>query len=208
MDATLKLWNRIAKENQKTTEQYILEWLQANPKLAYRTTSVNIAKEMKLHFGCPKTLNTIRQTLQGLVRKDIVRLNGNKMNGDYYINYSSKQLPKYILENAPDDIKEHIIAFRNDLKANQYIDEMGCKVTKPVVEEKPTVKEPVVEEEQKEKPVETTITEPEVGDKKPTEEVKSSSNALEENTTSVPIKIEDTKSGLSISITLNLNINK
>lgn len=203
MDATLKLWNRIAKENQKTTEQYILEWLQANPKLAYRTTSVRIAKEMKLHFGCPKTLNTIRQCLQGLVRKDIVRLNGNKMNGDYYINYSSRKLPKYILENAPDDIKEHIIAFRNDLQANQYIDEMGCKVTKPVKKE-----EPIVEEEHKEKPVETTITEPEVGDEKQIEEVKSSSDASEENTTSVPIKIEDTERGLSISITLNLNINK
>lgn len=203
MDATLKLWNRIAKENQKTTEQYILEWLQANPKLAYRTTSVRIAKEMKLHGDCPKTLNTIRQGLQGLVRKDIVKLNGNKMNGDYYINYSSKFLPKNILENAPDDVKEHIIAFRNNLKANQYIDEMDCKVTKPVKEE-----EQVVEEEQKKKPVETTITEPEVGDVKPIEEVKSSSDASEENTTTVPIKIVDDERGISISITLNLNINK
>ena len=193
MDARIRLWPSTAE--QKSTAGYILEWLQKNPKRSIRTTTNNIARAMKLE-GIPRTENSIRQEVQKMIRTQMLYRYGNKFRGTYVINYSHKDIPGYILDKAPKEELDRIKNFRANLGNNEHIDTVGCRVTEPASEE---CKEPTVE---------TTITEPEVGDEKPEEGIKSSSNALEENTTSVPIKIEDTERGLSISITLNLNINK
>lgn len=198
MDSRIKLWSKEA--NEKSTARYILEWIQKNPRRSLNTTSNQIAEWLKLE-RCPKTENTIRQELQKLVRKNVIKRYGTKFKGDYYINYCSKEIPDDIFENGPKEEKIFATALREKVKAKEQkekeVDEVTEKLWLP--------------KEQRDNTINTDDIKPEVVDKpveKQEGEVESSSDASEENTVNVPVEIKSTENGLSISINLNITINK
>ena len=178
--------------HQTGTVGKVLMWLQEEPKRGRNTNITKMAQAYGLSHG-GKTL-TNKSVIQKMVTTQMLSRFGNKRRSNFYINYLHKDIPGYILDKAPAEERRRVEELKAGLKENQYIDESGCIVT----------------EGPKEKEKETTITENETNEESnlQNEVVESSSDASEENTTSVPIKVEDTERGLSISITLNLNINK
>ena len=179
---------------QKGSVGKVLLWMQKNPNRLRNTNFTILSKTLALE-GYGKQF-TIREVLYRLTNCQMISRYGNKRRANFYINYFHPQIPGYVLENAPKEEKERIDEFKSSLKPNQYIDEQGCKVTES-------------EEKKEEEPTTTIIDEIAPNDSKPEEVInESSSDMSEENTTSVPIKVVDTERGLSISITLNLNINK
>ena len=179
----------------------VLLWMQTHPAQCRNTNNTVLAKSMELG-GAGINMYNGKLILQKMINNQMIHRHGGRKRSDFAINYFHKDIPGYILENAPDDIKERVERMNSELKPNQHIRVEGCVVTEP-------------EKEAQEPEVDTT-TEPELEvqetvESNPTSEeetLKSSSDASEENTTSTPITIRETERGLSISITLNLNINK
>lgn len=147
---------------------------------------------------------SIEQTFQRMLRNQMItRGAGTRRHAKFFINYFHPQMPGYIVERAPKDDQDRIERIKAMAsKQNQFVDGNGCVVTEPEKEaqEQENNTEPEPEPEVQE---ETTESNPVVE-----ETPNVSSDASEENTTSVPIAIRETERGLSISITLNLNINK
>lgn len=188
--------------HQTGTAGQLLLWLQEEPKRGRNTNITMMARTFCMNHGV-QTL-TAKAMLQKMVNTQMLSRYGTKKRSNFFINYFHKDIPGYVLEKAPAEDRERVANLRQGLKGNQHIEDNGVVVT-----------EAPKKEEKKE---ETTITANETtqssnqvkSEPEQTEEetLKSSSDASEENTTSVPIKVVDTERGLSISITLNLNINK
>lgn len=187
---------------QKGTAGKILIWIQDNEPRTRNTNIAVMAKTIEM-ADIGVNLFSAKSMLQKMINNQMLHRYGGRKRSTFMINYYHKDIPGYILDRAPAEIKERVKRMNDELKPNQHIDTEGCIVTESEksepeqsedtttqpdlkVETKPTESKPVVEEET----------------------LKSSSDASEENTTSVPITISDTERGLSISITLNLNINK
>ncbi|MBP5421828.1 MAG: hypothetical protein J6Y78_05215 [Paludibacteraceae bacterium] len=195
MNASLKFLPETLK--QTGTVGQLLQWIQKNPRQCRDTNLANMARTFGMQSGI-KTVTSQAQ-LQKMVNVQMLNKIGSRRRASFFINYFHKDIPGYILDSAPEEEKKRIETLKKGLQPNQYVDEDGCLVTKPV-------------HKLESKPSEVTITKPAENNlpdlKVEKEEVISSSDASEENTTSVPIKVVDTERGLSISITLNLNINK
>lgn len=189
MEARVKFRQETLK--QEGTVGKILRWLQDNPRYLRDTSANSLAKSMSLaRLGSEQN---IRVTLYKMINNQMLTRVGTKRRSDFIINYYHKDLPGYILDRAPQEMKDRVRRMKENLKSDQRMTKEGVLVTKGT-------KEDVVEETlspENSKTEEANL---------PKEEV--SSDASEENTTSVPVTITDTERGLSISITLNLNINK
>lgn len=189
--------------SQKGSVGKILIWLQNNESRCKNTNIAVIAKSIDMDPKTDIKLYTAKAMLQRMINNQMLHRYGGRKRSTFIINYYHKDIPGYILDKAPAEIKERIERMNAELKPNQHISVEGCVVTKSEKEaqepEEDTTPEPeleVQEESTESKPVEEEET------------LKSSSDASEENTTSAPITIRETERGLSISITLNLNINK
>lgn len=187
--------------SQKGTAGKILIWMQDNPSRLKNTNNSVLAKCIEMS-GIGVNMYNAKLLLQRMINNQMLHRHGGRKRSDFAINYFHKDIPGYILERAPAEVRERVERMNNELKPNQHISVEGCVVTEP--------------EQEAQEPEEDTTPEPELEvqetvESNPTEEeetLKSSSDASEENTTSTPITIRETERGLSISITLNLNINK
>lgn len=181
--------------SQKGSVGKILIWLQNNESRCRNTNIAVIAKSIDMDPTTDIKLYTAKAMLQRMINNQMLQRYGGRKRSTFIINYYHKDIPGYILERAPAEVKERVERMNAELKPNQHIDTEGCVVT---------------ESEKKEpEPIEDTATQVISEPEQPNEETPNvSSDASEENTTSVPIKVVDTERGLSISITLNLNINK
>ena len=189
MDARVKF--RHETLHQTGTIGKLLLWLQEEPKRGRNTNITQMANHYCLSEGGNSL--SIKQAIQKMVNVQMLSRYGSKRRANFYINYLQKDIPGYILDNAPAEERERVKKLKESLQENQHISDEGCLVTQLSLPES-SQEEP---------------SNPELEESEPEEEQqKSSSDMSEENTTNVPIKIEDTERGLSISITLNLNINK
>lgn len=187
--------------NQTGTIGKLLMWMQDNPKQTRNTNLKQMAKTYCMtHYG---NADSLAHTFQRMLNNQMITRTGGKHRSQFFINYFHPQMPGYIKQRAPKEDKERIERIEAmATQQNQYIDGNGCVVTEP-------------EKEAQEPEVDTTP-EPELKVQKTTESkpvveeetLESSSDASEENSTSAPITIRETERGMSISITLNLNINK
>lgn len=174
----------------------LLMWMQDNPK---HTRNTNLSQMAKTFCTTNRgKTDVVAMTLKRMLNNELItRCNGIRR-ATFFINYYSPQIPGYIIDRAPKKDKERIERIKKLADANnKYVDGTGCVVTKK--EDKP---EEVTTESQSDLKIEETD-EPSV-----TEETNVSSDMSEENTTSIPVEIRETEHGISISITLNLNINK
>lgn len=190
MEARVKFRNETL--HQKGTIGRILLWLQEDPNRGRSTNITQMAKRFCMSAG-GTTTSTATQMIQKMVNNQMLSRYGGKRRANFFINYFQKDIPSYVIESAPAEEQERVRKLKESLQENQHISDDGCLVTQLSPEEnsKEETSNPELEESKKEEETE-----------------KSSSDMSEENTTNVPIKIEDTERGLSISITLNLNINK
>ena len=165
--------------HQKSTVGKILEWMQAYPKRCNNTNATILSKSMGTDgVGVP---NNIRQTIQKMVNNQMLQRTGNKRRSDFRINYLHKDIPPYILENAPEEVKRTREKIELGLEENQYLDEVGCIVTKPD------------EEEEKEQEKE--------------EEYPELDELIEQLSIPVTVHRDRRGEGTNISITFNLNLN-
>lgn len=194
MEARVKFSQSVLK--QTGTVGKILQFIQNNPNSARNTNVTLLAKTMSLGGVGKET--TLNQVINKMLNNQMLTRWGGKRHANFRINYFQPDIPGYILEGAPEEERKRVERMKAEMQPNQYISKDGCLVTPgPKKEEpKPTIIEPK----------ETNL--PDLKEEKEEETLKSSSDASEENTTSVPVVIRDTERGLSISITLNLTINK
>lgn len=163
--------------HQKSSTGKVLEWMQKNPQHCKNTNASVMAKTMSMDgMGLE---NALRQTIQKMVNNQMVGRVGNKRHSNFYINYLHKDIPPYVVENATDEIRKTRQDIEKGLDEGQYLDDVGCVVTKPKEEE------PKEDEES-----------PKLGE------------PIEQFTT-VPVRLhqEKTNGSISLSITLNLNLN-
>lgn len=191
--------------NQTGTIGKLLMWMQDNPKQTRNTNLKQMARTYCMtHYG---NSDSIAQSLQRMLNNQMITRTNGKRRSQFFINYFHPQMPGYIKQRAPKEDKERIERIKAmAMQQNQYVDDIGCVVTEPEKEaqepEVDTTPEPTPEPDLKVQ--ETVESNPTVEE----ETLESSSDASEENTTSAPITVRETERGLSISITLNLNINK
>lgn len=195
--------------NQTGTIGKLLMWMQDNPKQTRNTNLKQMAKTYCMtHYG---NADSLAHTFQRMLNNQMITRAGGKRHSQFFINYFHPQMPGYIKQRAPKEDKERIERIEAmATQQNQYVDGNGCVVTEPEKE----AQEPEVDTTPEPEP--ESIPEPELEvqetvESNPTVEEETtnvSSDASEENTTSAPIAIRETERGLSISITLNLNINK
>lgn len=194
MNARITLSNDTA--HQMSSYGMILDWMQKNPGRCNNTNITSIARSVVLS-GYKTTESAVWQALNKMIKNQMIYRTNGIRRGNFRINYLHKQIPGYIIDSAPQPAKDYRNKTINGIKPGQYIDKVGCVVT------------PAEKKEQEEEPKEVTITKAETPAKVSQEETKEvSSDASEENTVSVPVQVTDTEHGLSISITLNINLNK
>lgn len=186
--------------SQKGTAGKVLIWMQDNPSRLKNTNNAVLAKCIEMsNIGV--NMYNAKLLLQRMINNQMLYRHGGRKRSNYTINYYHKDIPGYILDRAPAEVKDRVERMNAELKPNQHISVEGCVVTEPEKEaqepEVDTTPEPELEVQ------ETTESKPVIE-----ETPNVSSDASEENTTSAPIMIKETERGLSISITLNLNINK
>lgn len=180
MNASLHLTKEMS--NQTSTIGKVLMWMQDNEKQLRNTNCTVLGKSIALATG--GNTDSIRMALQRMVNNQMIHRHGNKRRSRFVINYYHKDIPGYVIERAPQDIKDKIKAMNNNLASNQYIDKVGDIVTKPTKLEETKEAEVV-----KEEPAE------------PKQE------AQKQNVV-VPVEIKDDAKGLNLTITLNLTINR
>lgn len=121
---------------QKSTEGYILEWMQDNPNLCKNTSSGKMTTAMGI-AGIPRSQNTLRLTIQKMVKNQMIDKFGSKFRGNYYINYMHSDIPPYILDKMPEGARARREEIKAGLEENQHLDEVGCIVTDTKTEEAP-----------------------------------------------------------------------
>lgn len=192
----LELSDEIAR--QKSTQGKILEWMQTHPAQTKNTNAAQMAKTMSLGgMGSPSAL---RQAICKMVNSQMLGRIGSKRHAKFYINYLHKDIPPYVLENAPSDAKEMYEDIKKGLKEGQHLDDKGCVVTKAESkEEKPKDEEESEVDEEKS----------EVEDKSEADEEYPELEEIIEHITAVPVAVrkKQENGSMNISITLNLNLN-
>lgn len=187
----LTLGEKLSHQESNITK--ILKWMQDNPRQCVNTSIPTMSHWMT---GVNLTENTKRQILTKMVREDIVHRVGTIRRSNFTINYFHSKVTPEVRERASKEDKERIQRTLDILakKTGSYINKSGCVIT-----------EKIKNEERKEQPhkrsikIETKEEQPE-----PIQVKKFSSEAPEEKPAVQVIKNKD---GLSISITLNINLN-
>lgn len=178
--------------HQKSTQGKILEWMQKYPAQTKNTSAAQMAKTMEL--GGMGSTSALRQAICKMVNSQMLGRIGGKRHAKFYINYLHKDIPPYILENAPSDAKQMYEDIKKGLEKGQHIDGKGCVVTKANSDKKSEDKE-----EPKEEPKEETKEEEEYPEL----------DEIIEHITAVPVAVrkKQENGAMNISITLNLNLN-
>lgn len=173
--------------HQKSTKGKILEWMQSNPKLCKNTNATQIAKSIASSEG--GRVNAYRQAICLMINSQMLSRFGNRRRSNFYINYMHKDIPPYVLENAPKESRRMREEAEAGLEENQHLDDIGCIVTEPESEEE----------------AEDT---PEEGEDSDIELEEVMEEVMEE-VTEIPVVVRNKKENgsMSISITLNLNLN-
>ena len=169
--------------HQKSTKGKILEWMQSNPKLCKNTNATQIAKSIASSEG--GRVDAYRQAICLMINSQMLSRFGNRRRSNFYINYMHKDIPPYVLENAPKESRRMREEAEEGLKENQHLDDVGCIVTEP-------------------EPEEETEDTPEEGEDSNVE-----LEEVMEHITEIPVVVRNKKENgsMSISITLNLNLN-
>lgn len=175
----------------------ILMWCQDNPRFLKDTSISSLAGLISVSEGLG--YNNVKCMLTKMVNNQFLTRWGGRRRSHFMINYYHKDIPGYILDRAPDDVREKVKAMKENLTKNQYITDEGCIVTKPPVkkeEPKPVETKAEVKEddETKEDATEPSVS---VATLVPPEDVKTE--------IATPVSVE--KDGKNISITINLNLN-
>ena len=181
--------------HQRSTVGKILVWMQEHPNLCKNTNAAAMAKTMN-SAGVGR-FDSLRQVVQRMVNNQILYRYGNKKRSNFHINYMHKDIPPYVLENAPESDRKFREIAEGGLKDGQYIDDVGCVVTKNKKAHEP-------KEEVTKKPEQK----PE-GEKEEKSEERPELDEIVEHFTAVPVMVRKDKSNgsMNISITLNLNLN-
>lgn len=177
--------------HQKSTQGKILEWMQTHPAQTKNTSAAQMAKTMEL--GGMGSASALRQAICKMVNNQMLGRLGGKRHAKFYINYLHKDIPPYILENAPSDAKRMYEDIKKGLDKGQHLDDKGCVVTKKDSEEEKPEDDDKSEYEKK----------PESDEEYPELE------EIIEHITAVPVAVrkKQENGSMNISITLNLNLN-
>lgn len=114
------------------TQKYILKYVQDYPFRCTHTTASQIAETMSESsiYG----LSTLIQSFSRLVRNGMITktYTGKGRAANFAINYNNLMLPKEIMDNAPQHIKDSLREAEEKLKSGEYkeVDEYGAGVVK------------------------------------------------------------------------------
>lgn len=115
-------------KHQTATQTNILLWIQEHPRQCKNTNITKMAREMRSVTG---SANTKKAIIRRMVDNQIITRFGTKFNSRFLINYMHRDIPQEVLENAPEEEKEHIRKIKKGLKHNQTLSPEGCVITKP-----------------------------------------------------------------------------
>lgn len=194
MDARVRLTPETA--NQKSTKTKILEWMAQNPLRCRNTNAAVLAR----YFTETIPFNSARTEINNMVAKQMLHRDGGRRKATFTINYLHPQMPKSVLEAAPKETQERIKDTLSKIDASKHIDENGCIVSE-------STKSKVLNLLKQES---NTIIRPTQAKKIEVKQIKEtnvSSDMSEEKPVAEPITIKSNVDGLSISITLNINLN-
>lgn len=173
----------------------VLRWMQNNPNATRHKLGTEIAKEVGA--TCNYGDGTLQLALGKLVKSGIVYRTRADRGYDYRINYWHKEIPSFILDNAPLELQKKMKEKLNKMGDNQYLDDEGCITTPNAVEKTgDPFSENVVT-------VPYTAREPGTFAKP----IKSEKDPWEEDATTVPLKITKSDDGKQITVNLSLVIN-
>lgn len=115
-------------------QKAILKWIQDNPMRCVDTCVSQIAEEISNNSIYGE--RALKQSIYRLLKTgDLVKTTKDghsHFNGNYAINYNKHTLPKEILENAPQHIKDVVEQTNKKLKSGEYkaIDKFGAGIIK------------------------------------------------------------------------------
>lgn len=166
--------------HQQGTVGQILLYIQDNPKFARDTNITQLSIMLSRYYG--KKVDNLKAMLYKMVNSQLLLTQGGKHRRTFYINYWHKDIPGYILERVPEDVKIKVQKMKESLDQEHYINDEGCLVNT-------TNSKPVVNHDE-----EGII----VTESKEIEDIKE---------TKLPkIEVNKTPEGITISITLNINL--
>lgn len=169
---------------QETLQHYLLRWMTKNPIKTRYTSIPAMAKSTDHTQG---TFQSRQQTLQRMIRNQVISRFGTRRRANYYINWLHKDIPSDVLALAPSDKREEVERVKSGLKPNQHLDDVGAIVT------------PAKKVASKQKPLSSSkeVTKIPVEDKQ----------IDAETIAKAPIQVaKDNNGNLSISININLNL--
>lgn len=173
----------------------VLKWMQGNPNACKHKLGTEIARAAgeSCNFGDV----TLQLALSSLIKRGVVYRSDADRGFDYRINYWHKDIPAFILDNAPVDIQKKMKEKLNKMTEDQYLDDEGCITTPNAVEK---TGDPFSE---------NIVTVPYTARKPGTFEkpIKSEKDPWEEDATTVPLKITKSDDGKQITVNLSLVIN-
>ena len=171
-------------------------WMQDNPTALRDTTLTQLAKMSCYSLGTSEA-NAKAMLCKMRNNQMIIKTSVGKRRGKLYINYYHKDIPGYIVERAPQDIQDRVKTMKENLEKDQYIDEVGCIVTKGNNNCAP---EKCAEE-----------TERATSDASASEDEKEQISEKDTGETakeiSIPVLVKRDNGGRNISLTININLN-
>ena len=182
---------------QESCAMMILKWMQEHPTLCNHTSAPKMARMMT---DIPRTQFTKEQEVNKMIRQGLLHRCGNFKNSSFVINYLHERVPDNIRANASEEDKKRIAHVMELVKDGGKVYPDGSYSTKEQLNHEAEHKKQLG----KQKVPVATVEEPAV----PVKVHKVSSDASEEKPTiTAPVTVKRDKDGLSISITLNININ-
>lgn len=138
--------------HQTSTKTKILQWMQDNPALCKNTNASKLSRFIHIKGVKPET---VHQEIHKMVNNQMLIRYGTKFSSRFIINYLHKDLPKEILDRAPNTEKDYVKRTNDYLKSNQTLTPEGCILTKPTKKQTVT---PTVEATVDGKSLQLTIT--------------------------------------------------
>ena len=178
----------------------ILKWMQLNPKALKHRFGAEIAREVS--ETCDFGENTLQLAFSRMCKKGVIYRTDAERGSDYRINYWHKDIPQFILDEAPLEVQKLMKEKLNKMTDDQYLDDEGCITTPNAVEKTEDPFSEGVETISTHVTAELgTFENPIKSEKDPWEE------EPKEETTTLPLHITKTKDGKTTNVTINLTIN-
>lgn len=112
--------------HQRSTSGELLLYLQSHPLIMRDTNFVKMAHTIKLSrddLACNES--TIQQTLCRMQKKDLLFRVGSKKRANFAINYHHLELPDYVLDEAPENIRDKVRKWREEISESAIIEKNG-----------------------------------------------------------------------------------